>query len=211
MTPIRAVKIVLFAAAASAAAMVVTASQGERTASLVIALAFSACAVVMSYLANQSFRNEVAHDGAGGGPAAASERCVRGLARANALLLAVVFLWGALVFLGVYGFTALWWWHSWQYGGAMFALAVALYVYARMVGGGTPLPGGLRLLDAAAGLSAGLAIGAAAGVGFLVASGKLSSVKPDWVANHIFLAGGIAVGVLALLGAWNHFQLRRMA
>ncbi|MEO1719871.1 MAG: hypothetical protein AAFR23_06525, partial [Pseudomonadota bacterium] len=47
--------------------------------------------------------------------------------------------------------------------------------------------------------------GAAAAVGliFLVISGKLFADKPDWLANAVFLAGGIAVAtgsLIAVLG-----------
>jgi len=57
------------------------------------------------------------------------------------------------------------------------------------------------MLRLAAFSSIALLAAALVGLVFLLISGKLQSTKPDWIANHVFLAGGLLVVVLSYLAA----------
>jgi hypothetical protein len=54
------------------------------------------------------------------------------------------------------------------------------------------------------------AAAAAIALGMLVSSGKLASLKADWPANHVFVAGGLALVVISVISAITHFKLRRV-
>lgn len=111
------------------------------------------------------------------------------MAARNAELLALTYGWGAGSLLVVYLLTTLRWQHGWQYGCGMGLIAVLLVGYARnMQARWTPQVG--RTLSMAS-LAHGWA--ATAGVGWLVASGKLFSAKTDWAANIVFFCGGIMI------------------
>jgi len=128
--------------------------------------------------------------------------------RVNASLMALTYGWGALTLLGVYTLSGLWWWHSWQYGGGMFAVAVALLFYVRAVGRPGHVLRERRLLDAGAVLSIAQGLGSAGGLFFLFHTHKLSSQGVDWPANHVFLAGGIALCVVSFVAAATYFIVR---
>ena len=57
--------------------------------------------------------------------------------------------------------------------------------------------------------SALLGAAAAVALGMLIGSGKVGSIKADWPANHVFLAGGLALVVISAIAAITHFKLRR--
>lgn len=190
---------IVVAGGMSALAMTVLASQGERVASLVVAIAFCLTAVFASLAFNRRFWTKSARD-----DAVQVFACARG----NAVLMALTFGWGAFAMLCVYALTALWWWHSWQYGSGMLGIALVLLAYAWLVSRPERVPGGLSFLDLGAALGVMASIGAAVGLSFLFLSDKLLSVKPDWPANHIFVAGGIAISVLSMIAAVSHVRLR---
>lgn len=122
----------------------------------------------------------------------------------NTRLAGLVYAWGGAAMFGVYTLSGLWWRHGWQYGLAMVLASAALFAVARLIGGASrPGPGPMGLAPAKALLvncltfAHGLA--AAAGLVFLIGTGKLWAGKSDWAANHIFLAGGIAIVAICLV------------
>lgn len=128
----------------------------------------------------------------------------------NGRLLALGYFWGALALLAIYRLTSLRWQHGLQYGAgmALFGWFALLYVHFLVRPGSrlrTP-----RALVQATWFS--LAHGGAAfgGVLFLLVSGKITSIKDDWAANQIFLAGGIALVGLSLVSAYTQFRLLRL-
>ncbi len=125
----------------------------------------------------------------------------RRLASTNSGLLAAAFAWGGAAILAGYYLTELFWHHAWQYGLAMALIAMALGWYCRRFrDDGSALASPL-MLKAAAYLSALNGLAALIGVALLIASGKLTSGKSDWLANHVFVAGGIVVVLISFLAA----------
>ena len=125
------------------------------------------------------------------------------IARRNTRLAALVYAWGGAAMLGVYSLSGLSWRHGWQYGLAMATVAALLMLYVRRLGN-QPRP---EMPPLALTLLHGLA--AAAGLGFLVGTGKLATTKGDWAANDVFLCGGIVILALCIMSAITHLRLSR--
>lgn len=123
----------------------------------------------------------------------------------------MVYGWGALALFAIYTLTELWWFHSWQYGAAMALIAAALLGFVHVLGDEESLFRSQVSLDVSAMLGLAQAAAAAVALGMLAASGKLESVKADWPANHVFVAGGLALIVISVIAAVTHFKLRRVA
>lgn len=132
-------------------------------------------------------------------------------ARLNSGLLALTYAWGAAGMLAVYLFSGLKWQHGWQYGLGMALIAALIFAYRQALGvpnGRFRTPNALRTARIATALHV-----LAAGIGllWLLFSGKLDTVKGDWAANDIFLAGGFAVTFLSDLTLATRKRLMRAA
>lgn len=129
--------------------------------------------------------------------------------RRNARLIALVYVWGALAMLMLYQWTGLRWQHGLQYAYGMAAIGALIIIWVH-----SSVQPGSRLVTPPA-LALALkgtiahAIAALAGLVFLIGSGKIMSVRSDWAANRLFLAGGIAVVGLSVIGVWAHIHLTR--
>ena len=44
----------------------------------------------------------------------------------------------------------------------------------------------------------------AAALAYLVGSGKLQTAKADWAANHVFIAGGVAIVLISIVSLLAH-------
>lgn len=127
----------------------------------------------------------------------------------NAHLLVISYFWGALALLMIYRLTGLRWQHGLQYGAGMAAIGWLVLVYVHLL-----VRPASRLRSPAALMQAtwlALAHGGAAlgGVLFLIFSGKINSMKGDWAANQVFLAGGLAIAGLSLVSAYTQMRLAR--
>ncbi len=132
-----------------------------------------------------------------------------GRAVTNSFLLAATFAWGGTAILAAYLLTDLFWHHAWQYGLAMLIIATALLFYRRRLqqrDRNLVSPMALRI---SAWLALIQAIAALAGLSFLFASGKLARHNPDWIANHVFVAGGTIVIVVSLTAYFGRSRSRQ--
>lgn len=115
------------------------------------------------------------------------------------LLIMLAYLWCGLAFYAVYLGTKLHWQHGWEYGSAMLLIALAHAFYLRRLSN----PGDRVSTPSAIGRAVRLAsyqgFAIAFGLIWLIQSGKLSSLKGDWAANQLFLAGGFAVMCLSVI------------
>lgn len=117
----------------------------------------------------------------------------------NAGLLATTFGWGGSAILAAYFLTDVFWHHAWQYGLAMLIIATGLVIYRRRLQQGDGSLVSHAELRASANLALIQAIAALAGLAFLIISGKLARHNADWIANHVFVAGGVVVVVVSAL------------
>lgn len=114
-------------------------------------------------------------------------------------LTALTLLWAGVALLLAYPIIGLRWQHGWQYGAGALLLSTGFALYAnRLFTAGDPatLPAAIEVSRK---LSIGFAAAIAAGAVWLIASGKLDTIKNDWLANSIFLAAGASVLTLAVL------------
>lgn len=176
-------------------AIVIAAAAGDKALSATAAAMFALTSIICSWILNGRIAES---------PNSAAER--RTTAQANAHMLAAVFCWGGTAILGGYYLTALFWHHAWQYGGAMLILAGGLTAYSRLLQSPASPWSSPKMLKLGGVLAALQACAAAIGLVFLLWSGKLDVNKPDWLANHVFLAGGLVVIVLSGLAARAQYR-----
>jgi hypothetical protein len=139
-----------------------------------------------------------------------SESAALMTARRNARLMAITYAWGAIAMLAAYTLTGLRWYHAWQYGLAMALIALLLFLYAVAVGREDSRLRQPSFLLGALQLATVQGAAAVGGVLFLIGSGKLVRLKADWAANHIFLAGGLAIASLSALTVVTQRRLRKV-
>jgi len=183
----------------SIVAMVWAVGGNARSVSLWAAFGFATVAVAITFLVNKPIWDNP--------PSLSQDEAVQ-TARRNAWLMATIYAWGGFAMFAIYTLTELWWWHSWQYGAAMLAIAAGLLIHAAQMGQATSNLRSPTALTAGAIVAGAQAVGAAAALVFLVTAGKLGSLGPDWPANHVFLAGGLAIIAVSLIATYSHRRLR---
>ncbi|CAN0365182.1 unnamed protein product [Phaeothamnion confervicola] len=142
--------------------------------------------------------------GAADDPAAPFAAAIR-----NARLLVIGYLWGSFALFCIYRLTGLRWQHGIQYGAGMAVLAWLILLYVHLLAKRDSKlrePWALKLATL---VSLAHGAGALAGVFFLVGSGKVFSIKDDWAANQVFLAGGLAITAMSLISAFTQVRLER--
>lgn len=115
------------------------------------------------------------------------------------LLIMLAYLWCALAFYAVYLGTSLRWQHGWEYGSAMLLIAAGHAFYLWRLSDPDASIATPRAIDIAVRLAAAQAFAIAFGLIWLIQSGKLASLKGDWAANQLFLAGGFVVMCLSVI------------
>lgn len=186
------------ALAASVIVMWQAAKLDARAVSLAAALLFAAAVVGVALLINRMALSHPHRE----------ERAHFHMLRRNTRLIALIYAWGAAALLAVYVLGDLQWRHGWQYGSAMALIAGLLLWYVHSLGNPASAAASPAALRRAGGPLAMLhALAAAGGLVFLVGAGKLATLKGDWAANHVFLAGGLAVIAVSLLSVRTQRRL----
>ena len=182
---------------ASAVVMVSGVNYALPWLSVTAAALFAALLLASGLNLNRAWR-----DAAGDDPAFA--------ARENARLLALAYAWGGVAMFSAYTFSSLRWYHAYQYGAAMLLLALIAAAYSLVLGRKPAADGkGSTALTAGTVLVGLQAVAALAGVIFLVASGKIASGRSDWLANQVFLFGGLMIAGLSAMAAITQRRLLR--
>jgi hypothetical protein len=131
------------------------------------------------------------------------------LAAYNGQLMALVYAWGGLLLLVVYPFTGIKWYHAYQYGIAMGLFAIGLFAYSRAIASEGSSLGSPAILSRVMLLTMLQGIAAIAGLVFLIGSGKVWSTRVDWLANVVFLFGGLAIVGLSAIATITQRKLLR--
>jgi hypothetical protein len=202
MSSHRLVAALLLVLLASAAAMMTAAAWQHRTLSAASAASAAIAIIAASLHVNRPFWRIANSNHAPG----AAETAVHG----STLLLAMIYGWGALAMLAVYQLSGLYWRHGWQYAAAMAIIAAAHVYVARSIASPTESRGANESVDGAVTGAALQGLAVAAGLLWLVGSGKLETIKGDWAANHIFIAGGFAVIFLTAIVVKTHAGLAKL-
>lgn len=111
----------------------------------------------------------------------------------------LAYLWCGLAFYAVYLGTKLHWQHGWEYGSAMLLIAIGHAVYLWRLSDPANPVSSPSAIERAVRLASYQGFAVAFGLIWLIQSGKLSSLKGDWAANQLFLAGGFAVMCLSVI------------
>lgn len=116
----------------------------------------------------------------------------------NTHLTAIVYAWGAAAMFSIYGLSKLHWRHWWQYGAGFVLLAAGAFLCAHLLSTRARHDRAAALVALNAVTIAQL-VAVAGALVFLFGSGKLATVKQDWAANIVFVAGGVTVAVISLV------------
>jgi hypothetical protein len=119
--------------------------------------------------------------------------------RQTAQLIMIAYLWCALAFYTIYIGTHVRWQHGWEYGSALMLIALGHVFYLWRIADPNDTFSKPVALGRAVRLAGLQAIAIACGLIWLIASGKLTSLKGDWAANQLFLAGGFAIMCLSMI------------
>jgi hypothetical protein len=119
--------------------------------------------------------------------------------RQTAQLIMLAYLWCALAFYAIYIGTHVRWQHGWEYGSALMLIALAHVFYLWRIADPKDKFATPSAIARAMCLAFLQAVSIACGLIWLIGSGKLSSLKGDWAANQLFLAGGFAIMCLSMI------------
>jgi len=109
-------------------------------------------------------------------------------------LIMLAYLWCGLALLAIYLGTNVHWQHGWQYGTAMLIVAVGhAYYLSRLADPHDDALSSRAAIEQAVRIASCQAILIGLSLIWLIGSGKLSSLRGDWAANQLFLAGGFAI------------------
>lgn len=197
------VRFVLVVGAISIAVMTIAAHLGWRGLAGAAAAVFTLALIWTAMRANARLAaTRGAETGGMSGTAAAAGRL-------NALLMALAYGWGGAAMLAIYLLSGLKWQHGWQYGLGMIVIAAGLVIYSRQLTEQVSPMTAMRALNVTALMAMAQAAAAAVALVVLVMSGKLQTFRDDWAANHIFVAGGLAVVVLSVIAVLSHRRATR--
>jgi hypothetical protein len=119
--------------------------------------------------------------------------------RQTTQLIMLAYLWCALAFYAIYIGTHVRWQHGWEYGSALMLIALAHVFYLCRIADPNDKFATPSAIARAVRLAFLQALAIACGLIWLIGSGKLSSLKGDWAANQLFLAGGFAIMCLSMI------------
>jgi hypothetical protein len=122
----------------------------------------------------------------------------------NTVLAALVYAWGAAAMFAIYSLSGLAWRHWWQYGAGMALLACTALLCANYLAEDRGSLKRTTSLNVLMGVTAAQAAAVAVGLAYLVGSGKLHTPKADWAANHVFIAGGVAIVLISIVSLLAH-------
>lgn len=114
-------------------------------------------------------------------------------------LTALTLLWAGIALLIAYPIIGLKWQHGWQYGVGALLLAAGFALYAKRLFTVGDIVTSPESIEFSRKLSIGFAVAIAISAVWLIASGKLDTIKNDWLANDVFLASGASILTLAVL------------
>jgi hypothetical protein len=119
--------------------------------------------------------------------------------RDSACLSLLTCSWSAAALLLAYPIAGLNWLHGWEYGTAFVLISAAFANYLRRLNSYQDASAQLSALQSAKGLATIQAIAIAITLVWIVGSGKLRTIKGDWLANDVFLASGLSMLALSII------------
>lgn len=181
------------------------AGNGDATITAVAAAAFIAAVLLAAWQMIGPYWHAAPE--AGESTASVDGRKLSALRR-SARLAVLVYAWGAVSLFLAYKMSGLYWQHGLQYAAGMmlFAAVIFSWVHVARPGSRHATAEGVQWasqLNVVHGAAAAIALTA------FLASGKLWVDRPDWVANIVFVAGGIGIVALCTLAALTLRRIER--
>jgi hypothetical protein len=107
--------------------------------------------------------------------------------------------WSAAALLLAYPIAGLSWRHGWEYGTAFVLVSAAFAYYLRRLNSYQDASAQLSEIRRAKSLATIQAIAITTTLLWIIGSGKLNTVKSDWMANDVFLASGLSMLALSVI------------
>ncbi|CAA2143991.1 hypothetical protein [Hyphomicrobium sp. ghe19] len=114
-------------------------------------------------------------------------------------LVMLSFLWCGLAFFAIYLGTSIRWQHGWEYGSAMVLVAGTYAYYLSRLRDPHDDWSKPQAIERMVRFMTYQAFAIGGGLVWLISSGKLATLRGDWAANQLFLAGGFAVMCLSAI------------
>jgi hypothetical protein len=178
-------------------AFVFAAQRLDRSMSLTSACLFGLLMVLVALVVNRAVWVEAGQ---------ATEGEARPALRRNLRLIALVYAWAGMALLLAYPIVGLRWQHGWQYGFALALVALLMLIHVHRMEPGSNL-GSVASVRQAGWLTGLHGLAAMGGATYVLAANKLGSGKPDWLANHVFIAGGLSVAVIGAMALYTTRKL----
>jgi hypothetical protein len=151
--------------------------------------------LIIAFIANRNHWRTGGHDSA----ARAS--------RHNAIVLGLTYFWASAAITGMYYVTDLKWYHAYQYALGLLVPALLCVLYGRAVRRERDRLRQHLLMRIGSWLGVLQLALMSGAVAALAAMDKIGSTRPDWAANHVFLAGAVTIAALCVLGIYSHRRL----
>jgi hypothetical protein len=197
MPPIPFATLLLAISFATIGGMAYAAAHGFKALSATLAAAFFLSIAVAGFAASKHFRRpDVVASG--------TPRIARLAMQSAALMSVIVYAWAAAALLVIYQGSGLIWQHGWQYALVLSLIALGLAHYVRDLSRDdhwasqpAAIAGSVRLAMLHGAVSAAIFV-------WILAAGKLATVKGDWAANHIFLATTASIAILSVIAVQTY-------
>ena len=122
-----------------------------------------------------------------------------GMLRNSVCLSVLTCAWSAAALFLAYPIAGLHWLHGWEYGLLFVLITFAFGLYWQRLANCHDKEAQLVAITRAKSLATVQAIAIASTIVWIVATGKLRTIKGDWLANDVFLASGCAMLALSVL------------
>jgi hypothetical protein len=188
----RQTQVMLVCGAATLCAITVAALTNSRIIALAAAGAFAAVIIVAGYRATAAHVVSSPQDANSRVPMTSLN-----VLRTTTCLSAITCAWAAAALLLAYPIAGLQWRHGWEYGSALGLAAAGFALYRRWLSQNFDASAALAAVSRAAALATLQGVAIAVTIAWILASGKLHTLKNDWLANDVFLATGCAMLALS--------------
>ena len=190
--PCRPSRVVVAGAAASLCAITFAALTNSRLAALLAAASFAAVIIAAGYQVTAAHVHSSPQDDEQSAPMTSLD-----VLRATTCLSAITCAWAAAALLLAYPFAGLQWRHGWEYGLAFALVTSGFAHYRQWLAQDFDAASEKAAVSRAAALATLQGVAISLTIAWILATGKLHTLKNDWLANDVFLATGCAMLALS--------------
>jgi hypothetical protein len=179
---------------ASLFALGIAATRGNKMVAMLAALAFAASVLVEGIRATAKYSSD-----AGAGTTALRTAAQFEILGETTFLTFLICAWSAAALMIAYPIAGLNWLHGWEYGLSFALTALGFAAYLQWLAKQHDETSKAAAVARAKDLTIIQAIAVAVTLMWIVGSGKLATLRADWLANDVFLASGCAIVALSII------------